>query len=81
MGKWLKSQQTLLFEIRGHVAYITLNQPDKLAEALDPKWGGALPLTLLVAPGGEILWRTNDEIDPLTLRREIVKWLDAQGVK
>ena len=29
MGKWLKSQQTLLFEIRGHVAYITLNQPDK----------------------------------------------------
>ncbi|HSB52789.1 MAG TPA: enoyl-CoA hydratase-related protein [Gemmatimonadales bacterium] len=29
MAKWLKSPQTLLFEIRGHVAYITLNQPEK----------------------------------------------------
>jgi len=36
MGKWLKSQQTLLFEIRGHVAYVTLNQPsiEPLGESL-----------------------------------------------
>ena len=56
--------------------YIFEGNPDDLAEAIDPKWTGALPLTLLVAPGGEIVWRTNDEIEPLALRRAIVKWLD-----
>lgn len=54
--------------------------PDDLADALDPKWGGALPLTLLVEPGGGIVWRNNDEIDPLVLRREIVKWLGEHNV-
>lgn len=29
MGKWLKSSEDLLFELRGHVAYVTLNRPDK----------------------------------------------------
>ena len=43
--------------------YLFEGNPDDLAEALDPKWGGALPLTLLVEPGGGIVWRSNDEID------------------
>jgi peroxiredoxin len=90
VGNFLKSRHAALSprgtasvtkEGRATNNYLFEGNPDKLAEALDPKWGGALPLTLLVAPGGEIIWRTNDEIDPLTLRREIVKWLDAQGVK
>lgn len=59
--------------------YLFDGNPDNLAEALDPGWGGALPLTLLVEPGGKIIWRTNDEIEPLALRREIVKWLDDRG--
>jgi enoyl-CoA hydratase len=29
VGKWLKSPQSLLFEVRDHVAYVTLNRPDK----------------------------------------------------
>ena len=29
MGKWLSDPKDLLFEVRDHVAYITLNRPDK----------------------------------------------------
>jgi len=57
--------------------YLFEGNPDDLAEALDPQWGGALPLTFLIEPGGKIFWRSNDEINALTLRREIVKWLDG----
>ncbi len=60
--------------------YLFEGNPDDLAESLDPKWGGALPLTLLVEPGGKIVWRSNDEIEALTLRRELVKWLDEKKV-
>lgn len=57
--------------------YLFEGNPDDLAQALDPSWGGALPLTLLIEPGGKIVWRSNDEIEALVLRRELVKWLDA----
>lgn len=60
--------------------YLLEGNPDDLAEVLDPKWGGALPLTLLVEPGGQIIWRSNDEIEALTLRRELIKWLDEKQV-
>jgi hypothetical protein len=43
-----------------------------LAEALDDRWSGALPLTLLVKPGGEIIYRREGRIDPLELKRAIV---------
>ena len=29
MGKWLKSPKSLVFEVRDHIAYITLNRPEK----------------------------------------------------
>lgn len=48
---------------------------DALANALDGEWSGALPLTLLVKPGGQIVYRHEGEIEPLKLRREIVKHL------
>jgi peroxiredoxin len=46
--------------------------PDELAEALDPEWGGALPHSILLAPGGEILWRHTGRVEPVELRRAIV---------
>jgi peroxiredoxin len=46
-----------------------------LAEALDAEWQGPLPYTLLIAPGGKVLYRQQDEIDPLPLRRAIVNYL------
>ena len=45
---------------------------DKLAESLDKDWGGPIPYTLLVAPGGKIVYRKSGPIDPLALRRAIV---------
>lgn len=41
-------------------------------EAIDPKWQGALPYTLLIAPGGRILYGKQGAIDPLQLKRAIV---------
>jgi peroxiredoxin len=51
--------------------------PDKnaLADALDPEWQGPVPHTLLVAPGGKVLYRKTGEIDPVELREAIVGYL------
>jgi len=48
---------------------------DALAEALDPSWTGALPYTLLVAPGGKIIYRHTGIIDPLEFKQIIVGYL------
>jgi len=44
---------------------------DELAEALDADWEGPVPYTLLIAPGGEIVRRWKEEIDPAELKSEI----------
>jgi thiol-disulfide isomerase/thioredoxin len=41
-------------------------------EAIDPKWQGALPYTILVEPGGNILYGKQGPIDPLQLKKAIV---------
>jgi thiol-disulfide isomerase/thioredoxin len=46
-----------------------------LAEALDPKWQGPLPYTMLIAPGGKVIYRKQGELDPLELKRAIVGYL------
>lgn len=48
---------------------------DTLAEALDPEWPGPVPYTILIAPGGEIVYRKDGEIDAPELRREIANRL------
>ncbi|MEY3896757.1 MAG: hypothetical protein RLZZ214_2277 [Verrucomicrobiota bacterium] len=53
----------------------TGGNPDAMAQAIDPEWSGALPHTLLVAPGGAILWRHTGEIDIVEVRRQILKGL------
>lgn len=45
---------------------------DDLAEALDPQWPGAVPYTLLIAPGGKIIYRHSGAIDPLEVKKAIV---------
>lgn len=44
----------------------------RLIEAVDPQWSGALPYTMLIAPGGEILYRHMGLIDPLQVRKAII---------
>ena len=53
----------------------------KLMEAFDKEWTGALPLTVLVAPGGEVLYRQEGAIDPLEVKRAIVKALKEDRFK
>ncbi|MBN2476484.1 MAG: redoxin domain-containing protein [Pirellulales bacterium] len=48
---------------------------DELAESLDPKWPGPVPYTLLIAPGGKIIYRKHDAFDPLEVKKAIVEHL------
>ena len=48
---------------------------DALADAVDPVWPGSLPHTVLIAPGGRIVYRVPGAFDPLELRRAIVAQL------
>ncbi len=48
---------------------------DELAEALDPSWAGVQPYSILVAPGGDIIYSHKGEIDPIELRTKIVEFL------
>ncbi len=45
---------------------------DNLADALDKDWKGPVPYTILVAPGGKVLYREHDSIDPMKLKKIIV---------
>lgn len=44
----------------------------KLIEAVDPKWQGALPYTLLVEPGGKIVFSKQGAVEPDLLKTMIV---------
>jgi thiol-disulfide isomerase/thioredoxin len=48
---------------------------DKFAEALDRDWPGPIPYTLVIAPGGKVLYRKGGALDPLELKRAIVGYL------
>lgn len=48
---------------------------DKFMEALDTKWEGPVPHTLLIAPGGKVIYRHTGEIDPMELKKAIVGYL------
>jgi thiol-disulfide isomerase/thioredoxin len=54
----------------------TGGNPDTMATAIDPEWSGALPHTVLVAPGGKILWRHTGELDITEMRKQILKGLE-----
>lgn len=51
------------------------NNKYDLIEAVDSDWQGALPYTILVAPGGKILYSRQGEIDPLAMKKKILEHL------
>jgi thiol-disulfide isomerase/thioredoxin len=53
----------------------------KLMEAFDKDWNAALPYTVLIAPGGEYLYKVQGPVDPLALKRAIVKALKEDRFK
>ncbi len=56
---------------RNHLS--TIESKDELAEILDSKWTGPLPYTLLIAPGGKVVYRCEGAFDSLELKRVIVQ--------
>lgn len=44
----------------------------KLIELVDPKWPGGLPYTLLVEPGGKIIFSRQGGIQPIVIKKMIV---------
>jgi thiol-disulfide isomerase/thioredoxin len=69
-------QRTLEKEGRATNHYLfTGASQDELVAVLDPDWPGPLPHTVLVAPGGEIVWRHSGMIDHDTALAAIIKAL------
>ncbi|MFT4015664.1 MAG: redoxin family protein [Agriterribacter sp.] len=66
--KFLKSQQA------SNTNYI-FSEDDKykMIEAIDPKWQGALPYTILVEPGGKIVYAKQGTINPRQMKKAIVE--------
>jgi thiol-disulfide isomerase/thioredoxin len=65
--KFLKQQQA------SNRNYI-FNSDDvyELIEAVDPNWQGGLPYTMLIEPGGKVIYGKQDVIDPLQMKKLIV---------
>lgn len=45
---------------------------DGLIKALDAKWEGPIPYTIIIKPGGEIIYRHQSEIDPAEVRKLMI---------
>ncbi len=69
--KVLKSLQKLMLANTNYL----FNNDDKYAliEAVDPNWAGALPYTILVEPGGKIVYAKQGTIDPMEMKTMIVE--------
>lgn len=69
-----KLNASLKAEGRNGNAYVFNNaSSDALIQALDPEWPGPIPHTLVVAPGGEVIYRHNGIVDGDELREKILE--------
>jgi peroxiredoxin len=53
------------------------NDTAALQAAFDPTWESAVPYTVLIAPDGKILYKTQGSVDILELRRKILANLES----
>lgn len=66
--QFLKKQQA------SNANYIfSVDDKYQLIEAVDPNWQGALPYTILVEPGGKIVYAKQGIIDPLQMKKTIIE--------
>jgi peroxiredoxin len=69
-------KRLLAAEGRGPLNFLyTGASTDALVKALDPEWPGPLPHTLVIAPGGKVVYRHNGQVDPEKLKNEVLKHL------
>ena len=68
--KFLKSKQV-------SCANYQFNSEDKteLANALGKDWEGGIPYTVIIKPGGEIIYRNSGAIEPLEVKKAIIGYL------
>lgn len=53
--------------------YIFSGNKYKLIDVVDPNWQGALPYTILIEPGGKIVYARQGPLDPAELKKTIVE--------
>src|SRR5438477_2064143 len=74
-----KSDQALAMLTKLHVSatnYIfNSDKRDALVEALDKDWPGPVPYTVLIAPGGKVIYRQTGEFDAMELKKAIVGYI------
>ncbi len=72
-AKMGKALQFLQKSQASNTNYIfNLDDKYKLIEAVDPKWQGALPYTLLIEPGGKIVYSKEGPVDAAAMKKAIV---------
>jgi len=74
-----KNEQVLKFLKKSYASTKNyhFNSDDKyeLIESVDAEWPGSLPYTILVKPGGEIIYKNLGTIDPKEVRKNIIEYL------
>jgi hypothetical protein len=55
--------------------FSTVESKDKLADLLDKEWQGPVPYTVVIAPGGKVLYRKSGPLEPLAVKRAVVDFL------
>lgn len=72
-----KKDKVLKFLQKEHASntnyLFSIDDKYKLIEAIDPKWPGALPYTVLVEPGGKIVYAKQGIIDAAEMKTRIVE--------
>ena len=53
----------------------TIDSKDRFADLLDKEWPGPVPYTLVIAPGGKVLYRKSGPLEPLAVRRAVAEYL------
>jgi peroxiredoxin len=71
-----KKEKVMAFLKENHASnknyLFSIEDKYKLIEAVDPNWQGALPYTILVEPGGKIIYGKQGRIDPADMKKMIV---------
>ena len=71
-----KEEKVLEFLDKNQAAFANFlnisSDRDAFIEAFDPRWQGNLPFTMVIAPGGEVIYTHDGIIDPLEVKKVIV---------
>ena len=74
-----KKDEALKVLKENHVAatnyLLNTDGPRQVRRGPRQEWPGPVPYTLLIAPGGKVIYRKTGAIDPLEVKRAIVGYL------